>query len=311
MTALRSALPPAGSLGAWFLAIRPKTLPAAVAPVAVGTACAHTVSSVRWGPAIGALLGALLLQILANLANDVFDFEKGADSADRLGPARVVQSQLLSPKAVRAGMAVTTLLALGVGIYLWGVSGPVSFAMGCAALLAALAYTGGPFPLGYHGLGEVFVILFFGFVAVPGTAFVQALSVPLLAWWCAIPVGALAAALLVVNNIRDLGTDQLAGKRTLAVRFGRPGANLEYVALLAVAYAVPGSLVLSRVAGGPVLLPFLSLPLAAWLALCVPSESGRVLNKRLAQTAGLLLLFSLLLAAGLALDVVLRALPSK
>src|SRR5450755_3471127 len=238
-----------GSLGAWLLASRPKTLSAAAVPVLVGTACASARGAVSWGPALAALVGALLLQIGANFANDVFDYEKGADTAARLGPTRAVQAGLLSARSMRLGMVLVFALALALGLYLTAVAGPVILIIGCASIASAIAYTGGPYPLGYHGLGDVFVFLFFGLVAVCGTAFVELGYVPALAVSCALPVGALATAILVVNNLRDRQTDQLAGKRTLAVRFGRNFALTQYRALIAISYLVPVALTLSRSVG--------------------------------------------------------------
>ncbi|HEY3252974.1 MAG TPA: 1,4-dihydroxy-2-naphthoate octaprenyltransferase, partial [Polyangiaceae bacterium] len=161
------------SLGAWLLASRPKTLSAAAAPVLVGTACASARGQVQWGPALAALVGALLLQIGANFANDVFDFEKGADTAERLGPTRAVQAGLLSARSMRRGMLLVFGLALVIGLYLTSVAGPVILLIGCASIASAIAYTGGPYPLGYHGLGDLFVFIFFGLVAVCGTALVE------------------------------------------------------------------------------------------------------------------------------------------
>jgi 1,4-dihydroxy-2-naphthoate octaprenyltransferase len=231
------------------MATRPPTLLAAVVPVAVGTAVAVAENSLRLGPALAALAGALLLQVGANFANDVFDFEKGADTAERLGPVRAVQAGLLAPASVKRGMLVVFGLALLVGAYLTSVAGPAIVVIGLASIAAAVAYTGGPYPLGYHGLGELFVMIFFGFVAVAGTAFVQTGRVPELAWWAAVPVGSLATAILVVNNLRDIPTDGPAGKRTLAVRFGERGAVALYTALVASAYAVPLVLYLDGRAG--------------------------------------------------------------
>jgi 1,4-dihydroxy-2-naphthoate octaprenyltransferase len=288
-----------GSLSAWLLASRPKTLSAAAVPVMVGTACAAASGPVRWGPAVAALFGALLLQIGANFANDVFDYEKGADTAERLGPTRAVQAGLLSARSMRLGMVLVFGLALVLGLYLTSVAGYVILVIGCASILSAIAYTGGPYPLGYHGLGDVFVFLFFGLVAVCGTAFVELGRVPGLAVLCALPVGALATAILVVNNLRDRQTDQVAGKRTLAVRFGRGFALTQYRALIAVSYLVPVALSLSRSVGPEVLLPVISLPLALKTERAVSSEEGRALNPLLAATAKLLLIFGVLFAVGL------------
>jgi 1,4-dihydroxy-2-naphthoate octaprenyltransferase len=293
------ALP--GSPRAWLMATRPPTLLAAVVPVAVGTGVAMAEGSPRLGPALAALAGALLLQIGANFANDVFDFEKGADTSERLGPVRAVQAGLLTAKSVRRGMLVVFGLALCVGAYLASVAGPAIVVIGLASIAAAVAYTGGPYPLGYHGLGELFVLLFFGFVAVAGTAFVQVGRIPELAWWAAVPVGSLATAILVVNNLRDIATDAPAGKRTLAVRFGERGAVVEYALCLVFAYAVPALLFANGSAGPLVLLPFATLPLAIGLFLAVSRERGRALNPLLGRTARLLFLQGILFALGLAL----------
>ncbi len=290
-----------GSLKAWVLAARPKTLSAAVVPVVVGTACAEAAGGVRWAPALAAFGGALLLQIGANFANDVFDFEKGADTAERLGPTRAVQSGLLSPRAMRAGMLLVFALALSIGAYLTSVAGFAILIIGLASIASAIAYTGGPYPLGYHGLGDLFVFVFFGLVAVGGTAFVQLGSVPELALFSALPVGALATAILVVNNLRDIDTDRRAGKRTLAVRFGERGALGEYFGLLALSYATPVLLVVRHALGWPALLPLVSLPSALALGRAVSRERGVALNPLLARTAKLLLVFGVLLAAGIIL----------
>ncbi len=294
-----------GSFGAWVLASRPKTLSAAAVPVMVGTACAAASGPVRWAPALAALLGSLLLQIGANFANDVFDYEKGADTHERLGPTRAVQAGLISAKSMRLGMGLVFGLALLLGFYLTAVSGPVILAIGIASIISAIAYTGGPYPLGYHGLGDVFVFLFFGLIAVCGTVFVELGKVPLLSAFCAIPVGSLATAILVVNNLRDRETDVRAGKRTLAVRFGRDFALGQYRALIAVSYLVPVGLALTGSAQPTVLLPLASLPLAVKTAKSVASEHGRALNPLLGATAKLLLIFGILFSLGLCLRSVL------
>jgi 1,4-dihydroxy-2-naphthoate polyprenyltransferase len=274
-------------------------------PVLVGTACASARGQVQWGPALAALLGALLLQIGANFANDVFDYEKGADTAERLGPTRAVQAGLLSPRSMRRGMLLVFGLALVIGLYLTRVSGPVILLIGGASIASAIAYTGGPYPLGYHGLGDVFVFLFFGLIAVCGTVLVEIGHVPALAFACAVPVGALATAILVVNNLRDRVTDLAAGKRTLAVRHGRGFALGQYRALLAVSYLTPVGLAVAGSAGPEVLLPLLSLPLAIKTERAVSTKEGRALNPLLAATAKLLAVFGLLFGLGLGLHGVL------
>lgn len=285
----------------WLLAARPKTLPAAAAPVVVGTAAAFSDGAVRWGPALAALLGALLLQIGSNLANDVFDYKKGADATGRLGPVRVTQAGLLTPGQVLAGMWLTFGLAALIGLYLVWVGGWPIMAVGLAAIVSAIAYTGGPFPLSYHGLGDLFVFIFFGLVAVTGTYYVQAGAVSSLAVWVAAPVGLLVVNILVVNNLRDIDSDRAAGKKTLAVRLGAGGARAEYMLLLALAYAAPPLMWLVGVASGWVLLAWLSMPAAAASIRLVLRQTGRPLNQALAGSARLALVYALLLAAGLVL----------
>jgi 1,4-dihydroxy-2-naphthoate octaprenyltransferase len=288
-------------LGVWVLAARPKTLLAAVTPVWVGSACALASDAFRWGPALGALLGAMLLQVASNFANDVFDYEKGADTAARLGPARAVAAGWLSPAAMRRGLWVVIGLLLVVGAYLVSVAGPVLLAIGAASIVSAIAYTGGPYPLGYHGLGDVFVLIFFGFVAVTGTVYVQAASVPPLAWWAAVPVGCLATAILVVNNVRDVETDVIAGKRTLPARFGRRFGVFEYWGLLGLSYAALLQPDLAHATGVFALLPVATLPLALALGRQVSRRRGAALNPVLARTALLLFAFGALLGVAIVL----------
>jgi len=288
-----------GALGTWVAAARLRTLPAAVVPVAVGTACATASGGMALGPALAALGGALAIQIGTNFANDVFDAERGADGPDRVGPLRAVSAGLITAGAMKRAMIAAFGVATLLGVYLVAVAGWPVVAIGVASILSGIAYTGGPWPLGYHGLGDVFVLAFFGFVAVCGTAFVQLGRVPCLAIWAAVPVGALATAILVVNNIRDRATDERAGKRTLAVRLGRGGGLIEYGALLAIAYAVPAGL---AIAGRlPVALPLLTAPIAvARLRALIAAADGPAFNGCLAATAQLLLLHGGLFAAGLA-----------
>ena len=285
----------------WLLACRPRTLPAAISPVLVGTALAWSGGLFSPTPALAAAAGALLLQILSNFANDYFDFTKGVDTRERLGPTRVMAAGLLSARDMGAGMAVAASLAVLVGIYLIFVGGWPILAVGAASLLAALLYTGGPFPFGYHGLGDLFVFIFFGLVAVCGTYFVQAGTLSAEILLAAAPVGMLITAILVVNNLRDIATDARAGKRTLAVLIGHDNTQRQYVVLLVLAYIAP--LVLWQVFGfGPtVLLPLASLPLAVRRAMSIYSAKGIELNAVLASTAQLSLQFSLLLSLGIVL----------
>jgi 1,4-dihydroxy-2-naphthoate octaprenyltransferase len=284
---------------AWILASRPATLAAAVVPVVVGSAVASSTGGFSLGPALAALLGAMAIQIGTNFVNDVYDFELGADTSERLGPTRAVQAGLLSARQVRIGALLAFAAALGFGVYLIGSAGWIVALIGLCSTAAGIAYTAGPYPLAYLGLGDLFVMIFFGFVAVCGTVFVQTGHVPSLAWMCAIPIGALSTAILAVNNLRDREQDVAARKRTLAVRFGRRFAIAEYVGLLLVSYLVPVGLVLTERASTTALLPLLSVPLAVRLASRAMREEGRALNHVLVGTGKLLTIFGVLFAIGL------------
>ena len=286
---------------AWWLAIRPRTLPAAIGPVLVGLGVAIGEGVFVPLPALAALAVALLLQVASNLANDLFDFRSGADTADRVGPPRAAALGLLSQRELAAGIAVVLVLAGLVGLYLVSVGGWPILVLGALAIVSAVAYTGGPWPYGYRGLGEVFVFVFFGPVAVAGTTWLQTLTLEPLALVASIPVGALITAILVVNNLRDIAQDRRAGKLTLAVRLGEGGAVAEYGLLLALAYLAPIVLLLGGT-GPAVLLPLLSAPLALPLLRVVRAGGDpRRLNAVLAGTARLSLVFAALLALGLAL----------
>jgi 1,4-dihydroxy-2-naphthoate octaprenyltransferase len=283
----------------WFEAARPRTLPAAVVPVAVGAACAYATGELAWAPALAALGGALAIQIGTNFANDVFDAERGADGPDRIGPVRAVAAGLISPRAMKLAMIAAFGVACALGVYLVSVRGWPIAAIGIASIAAGIGYTGGPWPLGYHGLGDACVFVAFGTVAVCGTTYVSSGRVPALAVWAALPVGALATAILVVNNLRDRATDARAGKRTLAVRLGRRGALVEYAALLAIAYGVPVTLALAGSAPARAL-PLASLPLALReLRALAAAASGPEYNRCLAATARVLLVHGALFATGL------------
>lgn len=283
---------------AWILASRPKTLSAAAVPVTVGAAVAMAEGGFRLWPVVVALFGAFAIQIGTNFANDLFDFLKGADTEERLGPTRAVQAGLLSTREVAIGTGVAFGLAFLAGVYLASMGGWPIFWVGVVSILAGLAYTGGPFPLAYNGLGDVFVLVFFGFVAVGGTVWVQLGRLPALSMWAALPVGALATAILVVNNVRDADSDAKAGKRTVIVRFGRGFGYAEYALCLLVAYAVP--LILMGLGHGPWLfLTWLTLPLGLERMQALLRDEGAALNDGLAKTAQLLLLYGALLCLGL------------
>jgi 1,4-dihydroxy-2-naphthoate polyprenyltransferase len=287
----------------WLMAARPRTLPAAVAPVVVGTALAgfvHVFHPLRF---IAALLSALFIQVGTNLSNDYSDARRGADTEDRLGPVRVTAGGLVPPRQVLIATYVSFGLAVLFGVYLIAVAGWQLLLVGAASILAGVAYTGGPRPYGYEGLGEVFVFLFFGVVAVAGSYFVQVEKLSWEAFALAVPVGLLASAILVVNNIRDIDSDRRAGKRTLAVRLGRERTRVMFAGIVYLAY------LLTPVtwAFGPttawVLLPWLTLPLAASVTRVVRNRTdGPSLNGALAQSGMLQLAFCLLLSAGLLLS---------
>ncbi len=284
---------------AWVMATRPKTLPAALIPVMVGTAVAFAQERHAWLAASAALLGAMLIQIGTNLANDYFDFKKGADTEDRLGPTRVTQAGLIDEYAVRNAMVLTFALSAAVGAYLIWVGGWPIAVIGVLSILSGVAYTGGPFPLGYHGLGDVFVFVFFGLIAVTATHYVQAGEWSFVALLASIPIGCLSVAILIVNNYRDMDTDVLAGKRTLAVRFGRRGTQVQYASMLIIAYAVPIAQYLMGQADGWIVLPLLSVPLAMTLMRQFVTLRGRDLNPVLERTAKLLVLYGVLYTVGI------------
>ncbi len=294
------ALPAPGSARAWVAAARPPTLTAAVAPVLVGTGATIGDDVFSAGPFVAALFGAICLQIGANFANDVFDFERGADAGDRLGPPRATQTGLLTPAQMKVGMWAAFLLAFFAGIYLVVTAGWIVVVIGLASIVAGLIYTGGPWPVGYHALGDAFTFGFFGMVAVVGTYFVQAEAAPGLVWLAAVPVGCTVTAILVANNLRDIETDRAAGKTTLAVVLGERGTRAWYLLLMLAAYGVAVALWPATRVEPWVLLVLASLPFAvAPLRAVAGGTGGRALNATLVQTARLHLIFGTLLALAL------------
>jgi 1,4-dihydroxy-2-naphthoate polyprenyltransferase len=285
----------------WLLAARPRTLPAAIAPVLVGTALAGSEDTFRALPFMAALVGSVFIQIGTNLSNDYSDARRGADTEDRLGPVRVTAGGLMPPRRVLVGTYIAFGVAVAAGLYLAAVAGWELLVVGAASILAGVLYTGGPRPYGYEGLGELFVFTFFGLVAVAGSYFVQTEELPWEAIALGVPVGLLAAAILVVNNVRDVDTDRRAGKRTLAVKLGRERARTLFVAMVAVAFLVPVLLVPALSAW--LLLTLAALPLAPPLIRTVRTRTdGPALNGALAATGRLLAVFSLLLAGGVLLS---------
>ena len=283
----------------WIVAARPRTLPAAVAPVLVGTALAITADEFGAVAFLAALVGSVFLQIGTNLANDYSDARRGADTEDRLGPVRVTAGGLMPPRRVLAGTYIAFGVACVAGVVLTVIAGPVMLAVGAASIVAGVLYTGGPRPYGYSGLGELFVFVFFGVVAVVFTFYAQAESYPWEAFALSVPVGLLAAAILVVNNVRDVDTDRRAGKRTLAVKLGRERARRLFDAMLVVSYLM---CIVIPAAGGLTwwtLLPLLSIPLALPLRATVATRTdGPALNGALAAAGRLLGVFSVLLSVG-------------
>ena len=302
---------------AWVMAARPQTLPAGAAPVIIGVAVAFYAGVFAPLPALAALVGALLIQVGTNFANDYYDAVKGADTDEREGFTRVTAGGLIEPRRVKYAMAATYGLAVVVGLYLVYIGGVPILVVGLSSIVAGLLYTGGPYPYGYYGLGDFFVFLYFGVVAVTGTYYVQAVTaLPVDPLPVGMPAGSvtpetlvaslgaagLSTAILVVNNVRDLETDRAAGKRTLAVMLGYGWSRVEFVALVALSYAAPVALWAGFGYPLATLLPLVSLPLAVSLTRTVLSRSdGEALNPALERTGQLLALYALLLAAGLVL----------
>lgn len=289
------------SLHSWLLAIRPKTLPASVAPVLVGLAVAYSGSeNVAWIPALACLAGAMLLQIGSNLANDYFDFKKGADTPDRLGPTRVTQAGLISERQILIGMVITFLLATIVGVYLLMRCGMPIVYIGLASIAAAILYTGGPLPYGYKGLGEIFVFLFFGPVAVVGTEFVLTGKATFFGGLASVPSGLLCANVLVVNNLRDREQDLRSNKRTLIAQYGRNfGLNLYFVNYAMSLFAILALVTVKSSAW--IALPAAVTPFFMRLFVQISRSDGRPLNPLLGETARFQLLFCTIQAISLVL----------
>jgi 1,4-dihydroxy-2-naphthoate octaprenyltransferase len=295
--------PAASGMRIWLMAARIRTLPAAVAPVLVGTALAGFEGLFHPLRFVAALIGAVFIQVGTNLSNDYSDARRGADTDDRLGPVRVTAGGLVPPRLVLIATYVSFGVAVLAGTYLVAVAGWQLLLVGAASILAGVLYTGGPRPYGYEGLGEVFVFLFFGIVAVAGSYFVQVKHLQWEAFALAVPVGLLAAAILVVNNYRDIETDRRAGKRTLAVRLGRERTRVLFASMVYLAYlSTPITWAFGSLKAW-VLLPWLTIPLAAQVVRVVRNRTdGASLNGALAQTGMLQLAFCTLLASALLLS---------
>jgi 1,4-dihydroxy-2-naphthoate polyprenyltransferase len=289
----------APQLAVWASAARLRTLPASVAPVLIGVVLAYSDGLGHAPAAIAALIGAVLIQIGTNYANDYFDFVKGADTAERQGPRRAVQSGLVSPEVMRRATILVFGLAVLVGLYLaWRGGWPI-VVVGVASIACGVLYTGGPFPLGYRGLGDFFVLLFFGPVATAGTYWVQALELGWLPILAGLGPGLISTAILAVNNLRDRETDAKAGKRTLAVRLGARFTRIEYTTCIAVACLLPVGFLAAGLAGPTILLPLAALIVAIPVNRTVwTTSNGPALNGALADTGRLLMLYAVLFCIG-------------
>ena len=283
----------------WLLAARLKTLPAAISPVMLGSALAFHDGYFHAFISVMTLLSALLIQIGANFANDVFDFQKGTDREDRLGPTRATQAGLISPEKMKKAIWLTFALAICVGFYLAFIGGWPIVWIGLASIAAGIAYTGGPYPLGYHGWGEVFVFIFFGLIAVPGSYYLQSGTVNEMSFWMGAATGMLSTAILVVNNLRDADSDTLSGKRTLAVRFGKKFSKIQYSILILIPFMLPLYIWWNIEDELSLLITIFALPISFHLINQIFSLTGSDLNIVLARTARFLFLFTLLLCTGL------------
>jgi 1,4-dihydroxy-2-naphthoate polyprenyltransferase len=287
--------------GSWIIASRPRTLPAAVVPVFVGSAAAYSNSKFVMLNALIALICSLLIQIGTNFTNDLYDYLKGADNEKRKGPLRVIANGLITVPQMKAGIAIVFLTAFMLGLYLVFTAGTVVLVIGIASILAGIAYTAGPYPLAYNGLGDVFVFIFFGVVGTAGTYYVQAHSFSYLPFLCSIPVGALITNILVVNNYRDIEEDRSARKYTLAVKFGKAFTRYQYISLLMISFIIPLLLCFEFDFKYWILLPCLTIPVALRLMRMMYTCTGKELNKTLELTAKLSAIFGILFSIGIVL----------
>lgn len=283
----------------WFLAARPKTLPAGIVPVLVAGVMAYGTNGFALLPFLAALFGSIMIQIGTNFANDLFDFKKNTDTAERIGPMRVTQAGLVSPRQIAQATAITFGLAFAAGIYLVYLGGWPVVIIGLSSILCGVLYTAGPYALGYLGLGDLFVFVFYGPVALAGTYYVQTLTAPLEVIVAGVPFGMISVAILVVNNLRDVDTDSKAGKNTLAVRFGRTFARAEYLAMILGAGLLPAILSLTGWYGTYMFLPLLYVLFSfGTLKIVFQSTDGERLNSMLAATGRLLIVYGILFSIG-------------
>ncbi len=285
----------------WILASRPKTLPAAIAPVLVGTAVAIKDNKFSLIAFLIALICSVLIQVGTNFVNDLYDFLAGSDRDDRLGPRRALASGLISVTEMKFAIFLTFFITFSLGMYLVYLGGFIVFLIGILSIFAGIAYTAGPYPLAYNGLGDIFVFLFFGFVGTVGTYFVQAFQVNAFVFLASVPVGALITNILVVNNYRDIDADKLSGKHTLAVKFGRKFTRYQYLLFMILSYAILPIVYFSFNLSLFIFIPILSLPIAIKLIKMIFTFSGTELNNTLALTAKLSAIYGLLFAIGILL----------
>lgn len=286
--------------GVWIEAMRPKTLAAAFVPVLIGGSLAYGHDQFLWIPTTIALVCAFLIQIGTNFANDYYDFKKGADTPNRIGFTRATASGLIAPATMLRATVIVMLLAFVLGLLLVVHGGWPILVIGLLSIFFGIAYTGGPFPLGYNGLGDLFVFIFFGFVAVMGTYYLNTFEWSAQAFWASIAVGALCTNILVVNNLRDIDEDRKTGKRTLGVLFGEKALKAEYGLMLALTFAIPPHFFVQEGYSWPVLIPMaLLLPAAILFRNVVKETDKRKLNKTLEQTAQFMAIFGIIFAAGL------------
>ncbi|MBU1096907.1 MAG: 1,4-dihydroxy-2-naphthoate polyprenyltransferase [Ignavibacteriae bacterium HGW-Ignavibacteriae-2] len=286
-------------LQSWILASRPKTLPAAFVPVAIGSALAYNDNQFNAGAVAVALICSFLIQIGTNFVNDLYDFIAGTDKKDRVGPTRVLASGLISVNEMKIGISITFSSAFILGMYLVYISSWITLIIGIVSIIAGFAYTAGPFPLAYNGLGDVFVFLFFGFVGTIGTYYVQTLTVTEFVVWASVPVGALITNILVINNYRDIDEDRLAGKNTLAVKFGRNFTRFQYVSFMILSYLVPFIAFFTYKQSYLLFLPLITIPLSIKLIRMIYIFEGKELNKTLELTAKLSAIYGILFAIGI------------
>ena len=286
-------------MNSWLLAARLKTLPAAISPVILGSALAFHDNIFSLVICLSTLLAAILIQIGTNFANDVFDFYKNTDREDRIGPTRATQAGLIAPESMIKAMWYTYSMAIFVGLYLAWIGGWPIVIIGLASIAAGIAYTGGPYPLGYHGWGDVFVFIFFGIIAVPGTYYLQTNTVTNLSIYMGVITGMLSTAILVVNNLRDADTDKLSGKRTLAVRFGKNFSKIQYSILIVTPFLFPLYFWWNINNELSLLLTIFVIPIAIHLIIQIYSKTGSELNPILTRTARFLFIFTLMLSIGL------------